>query len=162
MFSFLLFLHLFVAAAFSTDEDLQSKQINGSTAAVRRPRSRGRIWQPQVGSRFQIVLSGVVDIDSESTLVPEHVDIWDIDLFDTDKETIDHLKRMGKKIICYFSAGTSEDWRPDFEEFKAKDQGGRDISNIKTFSCLNTSQRICPCGLERSGWTFVIGLSSTS
>lgn len=30
---------------------------------------------------------------------------------------------MGKKIICYFSAGTSEVWRPDYHLFKVQDQG---------------------------------------
>jgi hypothetical protein len=135
MYPFLLFLPLFVTVTFGAAENLHGKQITESLAAWGAPPSPRRVWQPQVGSRFQIVLSAIVDIDSKSTLVPDHVDIWDIDLFDTDKATIDHLKSRGKKIICYFSAGTSEDWRPDFEGFKAKDQGGKDIFNLQMFGC---------------------------
>ena len=33
---------------------------------------------------------------------------------------------MGKKVICYFSAGSYEDWRPDASEFKKEDLG-RDL-----------------------------------
>jgi len=43
--------------------------------------------------------------------------VYDIDLFDTSKEEIEKLKSMGKIVICYFSAGTYEDWRPDAGEF---------------------------------------------
>ncbi len=45
------------------------------------------------------------------------VDVYDIDLFDTPKETIDRLHRDGKRIICYFSAGSFENWRVDSYKF---------------------------------------------
>ncbi|MDR6677139.1 endo alpha-1,4 polygalactosaminidase [Pseudomonas oryzihabitans] len=38
---------------------------------------------------------------------------YDIDLYDTSKAVIANLKGSGKTVICYFSAGTWEDWRPD-------------------------------------------------
>ena len=41
------------------------------------------------------------------------VDIYDVDLFDTSKEDISKLHQKGKKVICYFSAGSYEDWRED-------------------------------------------------
>ncbi|MEM2138539.1 MAG: endo alpha-1,4 polygalactosaminidase [Candidatus Woesearchaeota archaeon] len=43
--------------------------------------------------------------------------IYDIDLFDNSKETIEKLHNKGIKVICYFSAGTYEDFRPDKEDF---------------------------------------------
>ncbi len=43
--------------------------------------------------------------------------LYDIDLFDTDSETIKKLKEDGKIVICYFSAGSYEDWRPDKDKF---------------------------------------------
>jgi hypothetical protein len=135
MLLFCCFLHLFVAVTFGADENLYGKQITESIAAEKAPARPRWLWKPQVGSKFQIVLSGIVVIDSKSTLVPEHVDIWDIDLFDTDRATIELFKARGKKIICYFSAGTSEAWRPDFKKFQAKDQGGEDISNLQRFAC---------------------------
>ena len=47
----------------------------------------------------------------------------DIDLFDTDAATIAELKTSGKKVICYFSAGTREDWREDKGSFQSSDYG---------------------------------------
>ncbi len=44
-------------------------------------------------------------------------DLYDVDLFDTPKEIIEQLKARGKIVICYFSAGTYEDWRPDAANF---------------------------------------------
>ena len=45
------------------------------------------------------------------------VKLYDIDLFDTPKETIKELQKSGKIVICYFSAGTYEDWREDASSF---------------------------------------------
>lgn len=39
--------------------------------------------------------------------------VYDIDLYDTSKQTITTLKGRGRIVICYFSAGTWEDWRSD-------------------------------------------------
>ncbi|MGB1257417.1 MAG: endo alpha-1,4 polygalactosaminidase [Thiolinea sp.] len=51
------------------------------------------------------------------------VDLYDIDLFDTDAEVISDLKKQGKIVICYFSGGTYEDWREDAEYFAAEALG---------------------------------------
>jgi hypothetical protein len=39
--------------------------------------------------------------------------LYDVDLFDTSSRTIAELKGEEKVVICYFSAGTYESWRPD-------------------------------------------------
>jgi hypothetical protein len=39
--------------------------------------------------------------------------LHDIDLYDTPQQTIGDLKAVGRVVICYFSAGTWEDWRSD-------------------------------------------------
>jgi hypothetical protein len=39
--------------------------------------------------------------------------LYDIDLYDTPAKTIGDLKAVGRIVICYFSAGTWEDWRPN-------------------------------------------------
>ena len=51
------------------------------------------------------------------------VDLYDVDLFETDTQTIQRLKNSGKKVICYFSAGSYEDWREDAKDFPAKTLG---------------------------------------
>ncbi len=45
--------------------------------------------------------------------------MFDIDLFDTPVETIERLQARGVRVICYFSAGSYEGWRPDAEQFPA-------------------------------------------
>jgi hypothetical protein len=51
------------------------------------------------------------------------VDIYDIDLFDNSAEMIASLQSSGKKVICYFSAGSYEQWRSDAAQFNEPDLG---------------------------------------
>ncbi|KAJ5124426.1 uncharacterized protein N7515_008251 [Penicillium bovifimosum] len=74
-------------------------------------------WQPAVGTKWQIVLK----TDNLDTSI--EAPVYDIDLFDNDKATIANLQKMGRKVICYFSAGTYEDWRDDADEFDKADLG---------------------------------------
>lgn len=62
-------------------------------------------------------------LDKDASNTTPDVSIFDIDLFDTPKETIQQLHALGKKVICYFSAGSYENWRPDASEFKPEDLG---------------------------------------
>jgi hypothetical protein len=87
---------------------------------VATPKPTG-LWQPQVGAAFQIVLSAVPN--PNVTFIPAKANIIDLDLFDNTKATIDRFHAQGKKVICYFSAGSSEDWRPDFGDFLPTDFG---------------------------------------
>lgn len=45
------------------------------------------------------------------------VDVYDIDLFDSSEELIAALQARGADVICYFSAGSYENWRDDADEF---------------------------------------------
>ena len=84
--------------------------------------SRDKKWQPEVGASWQIILRHPLDLSSPSSLSPD-VDVYDLDLYDNDAEVFAELQRMGKKVICYFSAGSYEDYRPDSEDFDEKDLG---------------------------------------
>jgi hypothetical protein len=75
------------------------------------------IWQPAAGVKWQIQLVDAVEDTSVDA------DIWDIDLFDNTAETIATLQDKGHKVICYFSAGTYEDWRSDINKFDSADFG---------------------------------------
>jgi endo-alpha-1,4-polygalactosaminidase (GH114 family) len=69
------------------------------------------VWCPTPGTRWQWQLSGVLDTTVD-------VDMMDIDLFDTDPRQISGLQATrGHVVVCYFSAGSHEDWRPDAGEF---------------------------------------------
>jgi hypothetical protein len=74
------------------------------------------------GQKFQIILSGTPDT-SKMPLPPTDAPVWDVDLFNTDAAIIETLKAVGKIVICYFSAGTREDWRDDANQFPAGDVG---------------------------------------
>jgi hypothetical protein len=45
--------------------------------------------------------------------------MYDIDLFDVPQEVMDELHDDGRIVICYFSAGSYENWRPDAGDFPA-------------------------------------------
>ncbi|GAB2175487.1 endo alpha-1,4 polygalactosaminidase [Dongia sp. agr-C8] len=45
------------------------------------------------------------------------VGVYELDLFDAEQGTIDALHAAGGYVICYFSAGSLEDWRPDAAQF---------------------------------------------
>jgi hypothetical protein len=47
------------------------------------------------------------------------IGVYEVDLFDAAQPTIDALHAAGGYVICYFSAGSVEDWRPDLAEFPA-------------------------------------------
>jgi len=69
-----------------------------------------QIWQPSVGVTWQWQLTGPIDTSIEA-------DMYDVDLFDTPEEVIRELHAQGRVVICYFSAGTFETWRPDADAF---------------------------------------------
>lgn len=70
-------------------------------------------WQPTPGTSWQWQLSGAI-----VTTYP--VEMYDIDLFDAPRDVIDELHAAGRVVICYFSAGSWEDWRPDAADFPAE------------------------------------------
>ncbi|KAH8646889.1 endo alpha-1,4 polygalactosaminidase precursor [Xylariales sp. PMI_506] len=86
------------------------------------------VWQPAVGTTWQIILSGTLNIDTSSPSVTPDVAVYDIDLFGNtnegeDASKIAALHQLGKKVICYFSAGSYEPGRPDSSLFTSADKG---------------------------------------
>ncbi|KAL5345451.1 hypothetical protein ACLOAV_009824 [Pseudogymnoascus australis] len=79
--------------------------------------SAASIWQPAVGVKWQIVLQAPIN---ETEI---DVPVYDIDLFDSTASIIAWAQGQGRKVICYFSAGSYEDWRPDSASFKPEDYG---------------------------------------
>ncbi|WP_186123558.1 endo alpha-1,4 polygalactosaminidase [Burkholderia gladioli] len=73
-------------------------------------------WQPVASDTWQWQLRGKLNRGYA-------VAIYDIDLFDNSAQTIADLHQAGRKVVCYFSAGSSEDWRPDFGQFAPTDKG---------------------------------------
>ncbi|KAH7126783.1 glycoside hydrolase family 114 protein [Dendryphion nanum] len=73
------------------------------------------------GASWDILLNSAA-VGNIKKISDQSFSIIDIDLFDTDSQTIADLKST-KTVICYFSAGTREEWRPDAGDFKSGDVG---------------------------------------
>jgi hypothetical protein len=80
-------------------------------AASAKPSVPGEWWQPTPGTTWQWQLTGLPADPSFD------VDMYDVDLFDSDAETVAALHGQGRTVICYISAGSWEDWRPDADQF---------------------------------------------
>jgi len=74
-----------------------------------------------LGQKFQIILNSIPDL-AAGPLTPNAV-VFDVDAIDTPIETIAGLKAAGRIVVCYFSAGTYEEWRVDAPKFQALDLG---------------------------------------
>jgi hypothetical protein len=75
----------------------------------------GKIWVPNQGVSWQWQLSGKIDRS-----VKAHV--YDVDL-SVHKSTVHKLHAQGRRVICYISAGSFENWRPDVAKFPASVKG---------------------------------------
>ena len=68
-------------------------------------------WHPALSTTWDWVLS----------VVPKppyrHVQMLDVDAFDTSGANVASMHAAGIKVVCYISAGTYEDWRPDIGKF---------------------------------------------
>jgi hypothetical protein len=68
-------------------------------------------WHPAPGLTWQWHLSEPpVDTSVDAQ-------VYDIDLFDNESSVIEELHAQGRKVICYISVGSWEDWRPDADQF---------------------------------------------
>lgn len=67
-------------------------------------------WRPPLTTTWQWQLDPPVDQSFD-------VDVYDIELFDNDASVVAALHAQGRKVICYISVGSWEDWRPDKDQF---------------------------------------------
>ena len=73
-------------------------------------------WKPLVGDTWQWQLQGSINTSYD-------VSVYDIDLFESPADTIQALHDAGRHVVCYFSAGSYEEWRPDADDFTSTDLG---------------------------------------
>ena len=75
------------------------------------------IWyKPSIDTSWQWQLTNTINTSYD-------VEMYDIDLYDSSIALIDSLKSNGKKVICYFSAGSYENWRSDKNDFPDEVKG---------------------------------------
>ncbi len=80
------------------------------------PVTQGTWYRPGISSTWTWQLLGTPN-------ETYNVEVYDLDLFDVPPETITRLKMSGRRVLCYFSAGSAEDWRDDDNTFSVLDKG---------------------------------------
>jgi len=98
----------------STVQEPSDKIINTLLPVNVAPFNEGDWYRPQPYVTWQWQLLGEINNKYNA-------EIYDIDLFDSSKNLILDLQSSGKKVICYFSAGSYENWRIDANKFSTND-----------------------------------------
>lgn len=88
----------------------------GTSDATRIDAAPGSIWHPAPKTTWQWQLTQTIDTTVD-------VAMYDIDLFEAPQGTIDTLHAAGRIVICYFSAGSYEDFRPDASSIPTSARG---------------------------------------
>lgn len=70
------------------------------------------IWKPSLNTSWQWQLTGAINQSY-------NVKMYDIDMFDNSANIVKSLHSKSRKVVCYISAGSWEDWRPDAYKFPA-------------------------------------------
>lgn len=91
------------------------------------------VWQPRVGATWNYQIDGPLPANHTGDY-----DVWDIDLFENNINTISALQQQGSQVICYFSAGSYEEWRPDAVNFTEADRG-KNLSGWPGEAWINVS-----------------------
>lgn len=103
---------------FDTDDDQGPSMMDGDGDVA--PITQGAWYRPTVQTTWQWQLQP----GSDGTVNTSYdVDAYDIDLFDSSETLIADLQASGRAVICYFSAGSYEDFRSDADSFAAADLG---------------------------------------
>ncbi len=68
------------------------------------------VWRPAQDTTWQWQLSGPIDQSVRAAM-------YDIDLFDNPASLVASLHAKGRRVVCYFSAGSYEGGRPDASSF---------------------------------------------
>ncbi len=77
-------------------------------------------YRPAVGVSWQWQLL----VDDEHPLNTAYeAELYNLDLFTTPATTIRRLQAAGRRVVCYFSAGTYESYVADRNQFAARDVG---------------------------------------
>jgi hypothetical protein len=67
-------------------------------------------WTPRLRTSWQWQLGGKVDTTID-------VQMFDIDGFEASRSLVHSLHAKGARVVCYISAGSWENWRPDADRF---------------------------------------------
>ena len=83
--------------------------ISAASASAGASPQAAEIWRPAQGLSWQLQYAGA--------LAATEAQVVDLDGVETSKAQVAALHAQGKKVVCYFSAGSWENWRPDRTKF---------------------------------------------
>lgn len=109
---------------YSTFLCLTSAAASLVTASPIAPRAE--IFKFPSGVKWDMILDkSKVTLDQLKSAPGTVIDIDLLDVIDANPATshISELAKVGKKVICYFSAGSREDWRADAKNYAKSDYG---------------------------------------
>lgn len=109
------FLALALVLAACDSPSTESAPTSGLDPDVA-PITAGDWTRPAADITWQWQLSGAVNAGYD-------VDLYDVDLWTTSDATLRQLQDRGVTVLCYFSAGSGDPHRPDFDRFDAADLG---------------------------------------
>ncbi len=101
---------VFLVGCGSGSDSSTQKEQNKIFDATVAPIISGNWYKPDTNTSWQWQLTGNINTSYD-------VEVYDIDLFDSNETLIQSLKADGKKVICYFSGGSYEEWRDDAGDF---------------------------------------------
>ncbi|KAF2209424.1 glycoside hydrolase family 114 protein [Cercospora zeae-maydis SCOH1-5] len=83
-------------------------------ASIAQEHESSPIWKPTVGQSWNIQLASV---PPSSAANDNAYSIWDFDMAAASSSLIESFHAEGRRVICYFSAGSVEKYRSDSGEF---------------------------------------------
>ena len=101
---------IFIVGCGSNSSSLIQDDKNNIFDSFVSPITTGTWYKPDINTSWQWQLKDGINTSY-------NVEIYDIDLFDSNTTLIQSLQNDGKKVICYFSAGSYENWRSDKDDF---------------------------------------------
>jgi hypothetical protein len=87
-----------------------------ATASLPDPVTCEGCWAPDPVTTWQWQLQGEIDPSVD-------VQMYDVDGFETSSSTVEELHDAGRSVVCYLSAGSWENWRPDADDFPESVKG---------------------------------------
>jgi hypothetical protein len=78
--------------------------------------AEAQMWQPAPGLKWQWQLTAKVDTSFA-------VGVYDVDGFENGAAVVDRIHARDARAVCYISAGSWENWRPDAGEYPSSVKG---------------------------------------
>lgn len=99
------------AALVAAAPNVSTAMPASATPTAPNPVTCGSCWHPALNTSWNWVLSAV------PAAPYRNVAMYDIDGFNASASDVTAMHNAGIKVVCYVSAGTYENWRPDASQF---------------------------------------------